>query len=146
MKRKSKPQRVERAEKRRKSESQPTSQPTWPLLRHYYPKLLTLRQYLVWSLSKSKKRQRNLLHYGLNNGKDASTSVDASVVELLDSVVVGTPHEAETLDPESIDKDITLFTQQVSDSSIGTITPTQGALKQTEVGWRFDLALVSAFA
>ena len=59
--------------------------------------------------------------------------MDPNVVKLLDEIVVGTSSQAEVIDYNSIDKDILLFTQQLSGCS-ATITPTQGALKQYEVG------------
>jgi len=132
MKRKRKAKRDERVEKRPKTDSDIAEPPTWLLLRQYYTKVLTLRQYLVWALSGSKKRQRKLLHYGRFTDKRSSGSVDPSVVHLLDSIVVGIAEEAEPVDDESIDKDITLFTQQLSEPSL-VISATQGALKQLEV-------------
>jgi len=132
MKRKRKARRDERVEKRQKTDRDIVEPPTWLLLRQYYTKVLTLRQYLVRALSGSKKRQRKLLHYGKFTDKRSASLVDPSVIHLLDSVVVGAAEETEPVDDESIDKDITLFTQQLSESSL-EISATQGAFKQHEV-------------
>lgn len=134
MKRKRKNHRDQRVDKRQKVDHHVNGQPTWALLRYYYPKVLTLRYYLVSTLSKSKKRQRKVLHYGLDSDRSATTDSDATVAKLLDSTVIGSPNQTEVPDLESIDKDITLFTQQLSEST-ATISPTQGALKQSEVGF-----------
>lgn len=120
----------QRVVKCQKTEDDDYGHPTWALLRYYYPKVLTLRQYLVWALSKSKKRQRRVLHYGVNDRN--GTVADPEVVTLLDTIAVGTARQAEVLGEEAIDKEITLFTQQRSGCT-ATISPTQGALKQSEV-------------
>ena len=127
MKRKRKPHAEVRANKRHKAKYI-NSFPTKPLLLQYYPHVLTLRHYLASKLSKSsKKRQKRLLHYG--NANDA----DQRLVTLLDKTIIGSFGGAELVEAVSIDKDLTVFTQQLSESS-ATITPTQGALEQSEVG------------
>ena len=134
MKRKRKSHRDERAAKRRKADHTLNERPTWPLLRQYYSEVLTLRQYLVSELSiSSKKRRRKVAHYGLDAPEGLETGTDVSVVRLLDSVVVGTFNRTGIRDVDTIDKDITIFTQQLSDSN-ATVSATQGALKQSEVG------------
>lgn len=133
MKRKRKTSRDQRADKRQKTENSTNGQATWPLLRHFYPKVLTLRQYLVWALSKSKKRQKKLLHYGTDSHGSQTASSNPDVVKLLDTTVIGTSSQAEVIDSEAIDREILIFTQQLSACS-ATITPTQGAMKQFEVG------------
>ena len=107
--------------------------------------MLTLRDYLVSKLSKSsKKRQRKLLRYGRNCTGGVEANSDASVAQLLDSTVVGSFNHAEIRDVESIDKDITIFTQQLSESD-ATISPTQGALQQSEVGIGIGLCISQTF-
>ena len=136
MKRKRKSKRDERDDrlsKRTKIGDVSNGHPTCPLLQHYYPKVLTLRQYLLGALSQSKKRQRRLLHYGLDSGKSQTDESHSALTALLDNVIIGASSQAKVCDPDSIDRDITLFTQQLSDST-ATISPTQAALKQTEVG------------
>ena len=54
-------------------------------------------------------------------------------MKLLDETVVGSFGKGEDVEIETIERDITVFTQQLSDSTT-TISPTQGALKQAEVG------------
>lgn len=133
MKRKRKITRDARVDKRQKTDAPLNSQPTWPLLRHYYPEVTTLRHYLVLKLSGSKKRQRNLLHYGRSNRVSSSTVHDQAVTKLLDEIVIGTAEKLESIDAESLEEDITIFTQQLSRSEC-TISPTQGSLSQAEVG------------
>lgn len=133
MKRKRKTERDSSVLKRLKTDQQSLGRSTWPLLCCYYPNVLTLRQYLVGTLSKAKKRQRKVHHYGKDNDKNSPAEVDDALTSLLDSIVVGTSNQIDDLNVEGLDKDITLFTQQLSEST-ATITPTQGALKQPEVG------------
>lgn len=113
---------------------------TLPLLRQYYPQVLTLRQHLASEGSKtSRKRRRKILQHGLSIGKEASQRhVDEGLRRLLDTTLVGAFDRVNAVSLESIDKDISVFTQQVNDSTT-TISPTQGALRQTEVG-AFDVA------
>src|ERR1700743_3245837 len=134
MKRKRKSHRDGRAAKRQKTESATEEGPTWPLLRQYYPEVLTFRQYLASkSCNVPKKCRKRLLQYGINDDGGFSESFDPAVVRLLDDTVVGRFKQAETVERnEAIEKDLAVFTQQVSESS-ATITPTQGALKQSEV-------------
>ena len=141
MKRKRKASRDHSAAKRQKVGNDSKEPPTWPLLRQYYPKVLTLRQHLVSRLSK--KRRKKVLHYGLDPNVTTESNTNVSLVHLLDSTAVGTFNHIEISDFEGIDKEITVFTQQLSESST-TITATQGALQQCEVGSRnafFPLSL-----
>lgn len=134
MKRKRKARGDQLPSKRSKIDTQPHDQPAWPLLRYYYPNVSTLRQYLAARLSKtSKKRCRTLLRYGQNAPDGMVVNEDQCLVKLLDEIVVGSFTSTESVGLEAIEKDITVFTQQLSDPSI-TISPTQGALKQSEVG------------
>ncbi|KAK5164075.1 Telomerase reverse transcriptase [Saxophila tyrrhenica] len=127
MKRKRKTQRDAREGKRQKLVHGSTQPPAWTLLRQYYPTVLTLRRYLASRLPKN--RRKRVLHYG--RGNDNNADADVHVVGLLDSVTVGTFNHSPKND-EDLEKDITVFTQQVSESS-ATIGPTQGALKQSEI-------------
>lgn len=134
MKRKRKSHREQREAKRKQTADHATSdRPTWPLLRYYYPVVSTLRQYLASRLSQtSKKRCRGLLRYGTSRNGDLDGEVDQALLKLLDGTVVGSSHLSKVNDGDDIEKDLTVFTQQVSDLSI-TISSTQGALKQSEV-------------
>lgn len=118
---------AQQAVKKLKSTSE-TDQPlSYPLLRKYYVDVVTLRQYLSSRLKK--KRRRRVQQYG----RDASNS-DAAVSHLLDQTVLGT-HAPVHVQDESVivEEDITVFTQQISDSA--TATPlTPGSFKQSEVG------------
>ena len=130
MKRKRKNHVDRRADKRPKLE--PTASPnlTWPLLRQYYPEVSTLRTYLAGRLSKSKKRRRRLLRYGLDgNDRESNTTL----VALLDETIVGSFIEEGKKDFETFEHDLTIFTQHLSGST-AVISPTQGALIQSEVG------------
>ena len=132
-----------RVEKRQKIIENVSGHPTKPLLLQYYPEVLTLRQYLVSRLARSsKKRQRKLLQYGIDRDRNVHTVADSSVVKLLDTTIVGTFKHSEINNVESIEKDITIFTQQLSGST-ATITPTQGAFKQSEVGYGTSLLAFS---
>ncbi|KAK4546134.1 hypothetical protein LTR36_002271 [Oleoguttula mirabilis] len=134
MKRKRKCSSAADANKKLKLDHADTSGATLPLLRQYYPRVLTLRHYFLTRLSKaSKKRRRRVLHYGLQQQGPGEVSVDPAVTRLLDATIVGTFNQVDVSDLESIDRDITVFTQQVSDDSTTTISPTQGALKQSEI-------------
>lgn len=137
MKRKRKARGEHGEAKRAKIETNINDKPTWPLLRYYYPNVSTLRQYLAAKLSKtSKKRCRTSLRYGHDVRRDDVAEVDEALLKLLDETVVGSFTGTESLDLDVIDRDITVFTQQLSDTT-ATITATQGALKQSEVGQMF---------
>lgn len=123
----------------KKVKTEPTGsqdRPTWPLLRYYYPEVTTLRRYLAAKLSKtSKKRSRALLHYG-QPASSNDAAQDVALTHLLDSTVVGSFTTTEGLDLDAIERDLTVYTQQVSDSTTA-ISATQGVLKQSEVGLVF---------
>ena len=133
MKRKRKTTSDQGALKRQRIDNVSKESPTCALLRQYYPRVCTLRLYLASRLPKS--RRKKVLHYGTKINAVSNTSIDVSLVQLLDSVVVGSFDQAEVSEVESIEQDVTVFTQQLSESST-TITPTQGALKQCEVGYQ----------
>ncbi|KAK3075702.1 Telomerase reverse transcriptase [Teratosphaeriaceae sp. CCFEE 6253] len=132
MKRKRTTRAAERAAKRLKVEATSLTSPTSPtaaLLRQYYPHVLSLRGYLASRLSKcSKKRYKAVLRYG-EAGHDVVA--DDSVVDLLDHTLVGFFGHGSIVNLESIDHDITLFTQQLSEANT-TLSPTQGAFQQSE--------------
>ncbi|KAK0344893.1 Telomerase reverse transcriptase [Friedmanniomyces endolithicus] len=128
MKRKRKSPSAETAFKKPKTAISSTSCPTAALLRQYYPHVSTLREYLVSRLSKgSKQTSRHLLRYGDGSQPDD----DAAVVQLLDKTLIGCFDQSSVVNYESIDHDITVFTQQLSECS-EVIGPTQGAFKQSE--------------
>jgi hypothetical protein len=105
-----------------------------PLLQQYYHGVHTLRTYLVSRLPRSsKKRRRRLLHYGLQPIQDESIIVCDATVQLLDTILVGTAKDIPTQELEQLDQDISVFTQQVSESDV-SISPSAGHLKQSEVG------------
>lgn len=106
---------------------------TLPLLRHYYPEVLSLRQYLASrGHGTSRKRRRNILQYGNTDGLANHCQVDLALVHLLDTTLIGLPKVVRPVAVEDVDRDITIFTQQINDSTT-SINATQGALKQEEV-------------
>lgn len=106
---------------------------TLPLLRHYYPEVLSLRQYLASrGHGTSRKRRRKILQYGRCNGAVNHCQVELALVHLLDTTFIGIPKGVHPVAVEDVDRDITIFTQQVNDSTT-SISATQGALKQEEV-------------
>lgn len=106
--------------------------PATSLLRQYYPQVSTLRQYLASQLSKgSKKRRKKVLHYGLC--VDGTDDPSLEVVGLLDTTLVGSPATCVLTDAESLEQDLSVFTQQLETSTI-SVGPSQGAFKQSEVG------------
>jgi telomerase reverse transcriptase len=108
--------------------------PIVPLLQQYYHEVHSLRTYLVSCLPKSsKKRRRRLLRYGVQPSEDESIVVDHGTAQLLDTIQVGTAKHIAAQDFEQLDQDITVFTQQVSESDI-SISPSAGHLRQSEVG------------
>ena len=133
-KRKNAPSTDGAAAKRAKNNHGATLQATTPLLRQFYTQVLTLRQYLAARLAKhSKKRRRKVLQYGVRQDGDEEDLTEQTVDRLLDTTVVGVLNGIHESDMDTIEIDITVFTQQISDSTI-TISPTQGSLKQSEVG------------
>ena len=137
MKRKRKSHSGQRDAKRRKRDGPFKDPPTWPLLRQYYPQVLTLRQYLAAGLSS--KRRKKVLQYGLNTANAVEEDCDSSVAALLDNIVVGSFKHVETGHIDPFDKDLSVFTQQLSNSTAAT-SPTQVALNQPEVGCRIPLS------
>lgn len=108
--------------------------PIVPLLEQYHHEVHSLRTYLVSRLPKSaKKRRRRLLHYGVQPLQDETVLVNDRTAQLLDTTLVGTSKHISTKELEQFDQDISLFTQQVTESDI-SLTPSAGHLKQSEVG------------
>lgn len=112
-----------------------------PVLRHFYPRLLTLRHYLLSVLPKSSRnRRRKLTHLGrpIASNKAASPcESDVELVQLLDSTVIGQRETAKIDGEEQLTKerirDIETFTQQLSPAITGgSFEP--GYFKQAEVG------------
>jgi hypothetical protein len=112
-----------------------------PVLQRFYPRLLTLRHYLLSVLPKSSRnRRRKLAHLGrpiASNEATATCEPDFELGQLLDSTVIGERETAkidveEQLTKERI-RDIKTFTQQLSPATTGgTFEP--GYFKQAEVG------------
>lgn len=106
-----------------------------PLLQQYYHEVHSLRNYLVSRLPKSaKKRRRRLLHYGLQSAQDESILVDDGTAQLLDKIQVGTSKRVGNREElEQLDEEISVFTQQVSETDI-SVSPRTRQLRQSEVG------------
>lgn len=109
--------------------------PIVPLLKQYYHEVHSLRNYLVSRLPRSsKKRRRRLLHYGLQSAQDESILVDDATARLLDEIQVGTSkHVGNREELEQLDEEISVFTQQVSETDI-SVSPRTRQLRQSEVG------------
>jgi hypothetical protein len=108
--------------------------PVTPLLEQYYDGVHSLRTYLASRLPKTaKKRRRRLLRYGLQPAQDESVLVEQSVVEILDSILVGTAKSVPLQDLDQLDADLSAWTQEVSETDI-SISPSACRLRQSEVG------------
>lgn len=108
--------------------------PINPLLTQYYHEACSLRQYLVSRLPKSsKKRRRRVLHYGQSSNQSSDLPCDSALSELLDTIIVGTSKSVSVGSVTDLDNDISVFTQQVSETDI-SIAPSSGRLTQSEVG------------
>jgi telomerase reverse transcriptase len=105
------------------------------LLQQYYHEVHSLRTYLVSRLPKSsKKRRRRLLRYGLQPAQDESILVDDGTAQLLDHIQVGISRHIEDREElEQLDEDISVFTQQMSETDI-LVSPHTRQLRQSEVG------------
>lgn len=131
MKRKRNARDREPSVKRQKVELDPRS--PVEVLKQYYPRVTTLRTYLASRLPKSaRKRRKKLLYCASEHPQDASTCADPALAELLDTMIVGSFEPGSLRHHGDIDKDISVFTQQLSDTSTAT-TLTQGTPKQAEV-------------
>lgn len=131
MKRKREDHSDDRATKRQKNVGQSKEPPTWPLLRQYYPQLTTLRLYLASKLSG--KRRKKVLQYGLKAPNESHSEGEIGVTSLLDDTVVGSFQHQATTNVDLFDKDLTVFTQKLSNSTAAT-TSSPNRLNQSEVG------------
>lgn len=113
-----------------------------PVLQRFYPRLLTLRHYLLSALPKSSRnRRRKLAQLGLpiapNQAAASTCSPDVELGQLLDLTVIGEHKTAKVEDEEQLAKersrDIESFTQQLSPAITGaSFRP--GSFMQSEVG------------
>jgi hypothetical protein len=112
-----------------------------PVLQRFYPRLLTLRHYLLSVLpNSSRNRRRKLSHLGRPvafNKASTTCELDVKLGQLLDSAVIGEGEPANVDGEEQLTKersrDIETFTQQLSPAIAGgTFEP--GYFKQAEVG------------
>lgn len=111
-----------------------------PVLQRFYPRLLTLRHYLLSVLPKSSRnRRRKLAQLGrpiATKKATATSESDVGLAQLLDSTVIGEHKAANVDDEEQLtrerNKDISTFTQQLSPTGTGgTYKP--GYFLQSEV-------------
>lgn len=111
-----------------------------PVLQRLYPKVLTLRHYLLAQLpTSSRGRRRRISQLGLSTVAENSTStrhVDTELGQLLDSALVGLFPGSSTESEEQVTRerrhDIDLFTQQrLQGATGGTFQP--GYRLQSEV-------------
>lgn len=131
MKRKRKNHGDERATKRQKNAARSQDPPTWPLLRQYYPQVTTLRRYLASKLSG--KRRKKILQYEIKATNDSESEEDLAVTSLLNDIVVGSfKHDESSRNVDVFDKDLTVFTQQLSNSTAATSSSPNG-LNHSEV-------------
>ncbi len=134
MKRKRPSQETSTAAKRQKLSAAPSPSATWQLLQQYYPTVTTLRRFFASQRTLSKRRRRTILCLS-QTASDTTNEDEGSLARLLDGVVVGTSKSPHSLNTEDLNSEISIFTQQVSETSIN-ISPTQGAFKQSEVGFQ----------
>lgn len=114
-----------------------------PVLQRFYPRLLTLRHYLLSVLPKSSRnRRRKLAQLGrpvaAKTGPHSTCSPDdIELAQLLDSTVIGDSGTAKVENEEQLTKDrnrdIETFTQQLS-PAITASTFKPGYFMQSEVG------------
>lgn len=131
MKRKRKTHTEQREAKRQETAAPSKDPPTWPLLRQYYPQVLSLRQYLASKLSG--KRRKKVLQYGLAGTNQTDSDNGAAVRTLLDTFVVGTSKQLEPAYPDRFDTDLTVFTQHLTNSTAATTSTQTGGLNQCEI-------------
>lgn len=109
--------------------------PAFPVLDLYYPRVLTLRDYLLSTSHQASRSRRRLL---AGYGRDGDNGV---VGRLLDQVIVGafaTPHATKPEDTQAIqNQEFGIFSQQVNESTIcsGSSASSQfQSQSQSEVG------------
>ncbi|THY54411.1 hypothetical protein D6C97_05741 [Aureobasidium pullulans] len=85
------------------------------ILRLYYPRVLTLREYLLQATT-SKHKKRRIINYGSDTG-NSSQDADAGLVNLLDTVLVGF-HTVKKEESDLVDyqNELSIFSTQVTGS------------------------------
>ncbi|OQO07688.1 hypothetical protein B0A48_07385 [Cryoendolithus antarcticus] len=113
--------------------AQNSNHPTNPLLAQYYSEVHSLRTYLVSRLPKSsKKRRRRLLQYGRDNAPSSASISDTELASLLDTTIVGTSEQVAVATLADVENDISVFTQQLTETDISVLSNT-GSLQQSEI-------------
>nr|OQO19315.1 hypothetical protein B0A51_11621 [Rachicladosporium sp. CCFEE 5018] len=113
--------------------SHDSNYPTKPLLAQYYSEVHSLRTCLVSRLPKSsKKRRRRLLQYGRDNAPSSASIFDTELAGLLDTTIVGTSEQVAVATLADVENDISVFTQQLTETDISVLSNT-GSLQQSEV-------------
>lgn len=109
--------------------------PNLALLRLFYTKVVTLRQYLVSKLPhSSKKRRRYLEQYGvLRKDQEEVHRRGSTLGTFLDTSLVGIPTDVVCSPQPSQDSELQVFSQQLSGPTLRA-NLSQGILSQTEVG------------
>lgn len=126
-----------RADAAGQSDTATRAGPGHPVLRRLYPKVVTLRHYLLSKLPKSSKnRRRRISQLGPAQDDAPTCDVDNDLVRLLDSTLVGCSDSTPSTQEQSAKergREIERFTQKCSQSiSGGTFKP--GYFLQCEVG------------
>ncbi|TKA78658.1 hypothetical protein B0A49_01155, partial [Cryomyces minteri] len=102
----------------------------------FYPKVQTLRQYLISKLPyHSKKRKRRLEAHCLLRADTTSTEATvhgAQLAYLLDRTVVGLGEGSDQNEDKAREKELEQFSQQLSDSTLGNLTQL-GSISQAEI-------------
>lgn len=127
----------------------PTATPSCiqhPVLSRLYPKVVSLRHYLLSRLpASSKNRRRKIAHLGVQQGPDqqdghtAPHGTDAELGKLLDATLIGVVSKHVTDDTAAIDiakerdQDLKTFSQHLSSSRSTGGTFKQGYFLQKEV-------------
>lgn len=107
-----------------------------PVLQHYYPKVLTLRQYLLSNLPSASKRRQKILHGLLpttNNVYEDDDSASRDAYDLLDDVLVGVGSGKCSYGEQARKHDLQQFSQQLSASNQSVLFADQNTLSQKEV-------------
>lgn len=126
--------------RQRREDSHRSLKLTHPVLSQYYPRLWTLREYLVAKLpAASRKRRRRLLH--LRNEQDdsllESSSQVSRVCQILDNTIVGSSSELKPLGPASHSDEVETYTQQLAGSA--GYDPKTAKFIQSEVSIRIGV-------
>lgn len=114
-----------------------------PVINSYYPRVTTLRQYLVSKLpSTSKKKRRRIALLGLESRKNerdfsgsGPESVSKEIAELLDGTLVGAESGIDTTEDRGFRaSQFQAYTQELADSAVGSTVNNDSSL-QTEVSF-----------